>query len=177
MKIAAVIGHTSKSKGAYSKFFKMREFDFYTEVVKNLNDVEVFIYDEKISGYVTRVKANAKKLNTDDFDLIIELHFNHFKDTSANGCETLYYFKSKNAKYYAALFSETLNDYTGIKLRNGGLKSLANKNDRGFAAVYYPKAPVILIEPFFGSNTSDCEKIQSPENLACIINEFTLQIQ
>ena len=177
MKIAVVIGHTINSKGAYSKYFEMREFDFYAEVVKSLNDVEVFIYDESISGYVTRVKANAKKLNAKSFDLVIELHFNSFSDEAANGCETLYYFKSTNGKYYANLFSEILNDYTGIKLRNGGLKALANRKDRGFAAVYYPKATTILVEPFFGSNKSDCKKIISPENLACIINEFTLQIQ
>jgi N-acetylmuramoyl-L-alanine amidase len=177
MKIAVIVGHTSKSKGAYSKYFKMREFDFYSKVAELLNDVDVYFYDEKISGYVTRVKALAAELNKKDYDLVIELHFNHFRKASANGCETLYFYASKNGKYYASLFSETLNDYTGIKLRNGGLKALANTNDRGFHAVYQPKAPAILIEPFFGSNKSDCEKIESIENLACIINEYTLQIQ
>lgn len=176
MKIAFVIGHNSKRKGAYSKHLKMREFDFYSEVVKHLDNVEVFIYDETISGYITRVKAMAKKLNAGNYDLVIELHFNSFSDAAANGCETLYFFKSKNGKYYASLFSEIVNDYTGIKLRNGGLKALANRKDRGFASVYYPSAPAILIEPFFGSNKSDCDKIESAENLACIINDFILQI-
>lgn len=177
MKIAVVVGHHEKSKGAYSKYFKMREFDFYSKVAALLNDVDVYFYDPNISGYVTRVKTLAAQLNKIPYNLIIELHFNHFFDPSANGCETLYYFKSKNGKYYARLFSEVLNDYTGIKLRNGGLKALANRRDRGFHAVFQPKAPVILIEPFFGSNKSDCDKIESIENLACIINEYTLQIQ
>lgn len=177
MKIAVVVGHHKKSKGAYSKYFKMREFDFYSKVAELLNDVDVYFYDENISGYVSRVKALAKELNKKQYDLVIELHFNSFSDPAANGCETLYYFKSKNGKYYARLFSEILNDFTGIKLRNGGLKGLANRNDRGFHAVFQPTAPAILIEPFFGSNKSDCEKIESVENLACIINEYTLQIQ
>lgn len=177
MKIAAVIGHTEKSKGAYSKHFKLREFDFYTKVAELLEGVDIYTHDSSISGYVTRQKATAAILNSKDYDLVIELHFNHFSDASANGCETLYYFKSKHGKYYAELFSEVLNDYTGIKLRNGGIKALANRRDRGFAAVFYPKAPAILIEPFFGSNKTDCEKIESIENLACIINEFIIQVQ
>lgn len=176
MKVAVVIGHTSKEKGAYSKHFEAHEFDFYSKIAEQLEGVDVFEHNASISGYITRQKATAKKLNAGNYDLVIELHFNSFFDDSANGCETLYYFKSKHGKYYAELFSEVLNDYTGIKLRNGGIKALANRGDRGFAAVYYPKAPAILIEPFFGSNKSDCEKIESIDNLACIINDFITQL-
>lgn len=172
MKIAVVIGHNKKNKGAYSRYFKMREFDFFSKVVNYLNNVDVYTYDSTIRSYTKRIRTLATELNYKNYDLVIELHFNSFIDEAANGCETLYFFKSKNGKYYANLFSETLNDYTGIKLRNGGLKALANKRDRGFASVYYPAAPAILIEPFFGSNKRDCDKIESPENLACIINEF-----
>ena len=174
MKIAVVIGHHKKQKGALSKYFGLREFDFYSKVVKLLDDVTVFTYDENISGFVTRIKDTAKKLDT--FDLVIELHFNSFFDPSANGCETLFFYKSKLGRYYADLFSYTVNSYTDIKLRGNGTKALSNIHDRGFANVYYPKPPTILIEPFFGSNEGDCEKIQSPQNLACIINEFIKSI-
>ena len=170
MKIAVVIGHHKKQKGALSKYFGMREFDFYSKVVKHLDNVKVFTYDENISGFVTRIKANAKKL--DDFDLVIELHFNSFFDASANGCETLFYYKSKLGRYYADLFSYTVNSYTDIKLRGNGTKALSNIHDRGFANVFYPAPPTILVEPFFGSNESDCKRIESAENLACIINDF-----
>lgn len=175
MKIAVVIGHHLNSKGALSKYFGMREYDFYLEVAKDLKSVTIFRHDENITGFVSRIKNTASKL--DDFDLVIEMHFNSFFDSSANGCETLYYFKSKLGRYYADLFSYTVNSYTDIKLRNGGIKALSNRNDRGFANVYYPKPPTILIEPFFGSNDEDCEKIKSPENLACIINEFINRIK
>lgn len=172
MRIAVVIGHNESKKGALSKFFGLREYDFYSKVVPLLNNVTVFKHSSYISGYMTRIKNTAKKINKSKFDLVIELHFNSFFDSSANGCETLCYFKSIKGKKYASLFSNTVHNLTGIKLRNGGVKSLANKKDRGFASVYYTTAPTILIEPFFGSNTNDCKKIESPENMACIINEF-----
>jgi len=172
MRIALVVGHHEKSKGALSKYFGLREWDFYNEVVRELGNVNVFYHDENISGYTSRIKNTASKINKIDFDLVIELHFNSAVHTSANGCETLYYYRSNKSMKYAQLFSKVVTENTGIKSRNGGLKALTNKKDRGFASVYYTKAPTILIEPFFGSNESDCKKIQSPKNMARIIKRF-----
>ena len=172
MKAAIVIGHHSKSKGALSKSFGLREWDFYNQVEKCLNNTKTFWHNENISGYTSRIKDTANRINKEDFDLVIEMHFNSSVHDSANGCETLYYYRSNKSKDYALEFSNIINKRTGIKVRNGGLKALTNKNDRGFASVYYTKAPTILIEPFFGNNTEDCKKIKSPEFLASIINEF-----
>ena len=170
MKIALVIGHTSKSKGALSSYFNLREFDFYSEVVKHLTSkVDIYTHNAEISGYTTRIKDTSSKLNKTNYDLIISLHFNSF-EPQANGCETLYFYKSKKGKQYANLFTAFISNRTGIKSR--GIKALTNKKDRGFAICYYPTAPVILIEPFFGSNTNDCKKIQSPENFASLLDSF-----
>ena len=172
MKIAFVIGHHKNSKGALSKHFGLREWDFYNKVIDELGDVSVFYHDETINGYTSRIKNTSNKINKVNFDLVIELHFNSAVHKSVNGCETLYYFRSKKGREYANKFSQVVTNETGIKSRNGGLKSLTNRNDRGFASVYYTNAPTILIEPFFGSNDSDCKKIESPRNLARIINIF-----
>ena len=174
MKVATVIGHHENQKGAMSPYFGLREWDFYNEVVQHVENIDVFHYNKNISGFVSRIKDTARKL--DDYDLVIEMHFNAFFNPNANGCETLYYYESQWGKYYAELFSYLVNGYTDIKLRNGGLKALVNRHDRGWANVFYPKPPTILIEPFFGSSPSDCEKIISTENLGCIINEFISQI-
>lgn len=174
MRTAFVIGHTAKDKGAYSPYFKLSEWDFYKEVLKHIPEANVFYHNPHFSGYTTRIKNTANKLNKVNFDLVIELHFNA-ATPQANGCETLYYFASKTSRDYAKTFSDTVTRWTGIKSRNGGLKPLTNKKDRGFASVYFPKAPTILIEPFFGSNESDCKKIKSPKNLACIIEDFISQ--
>tara|TARA_R110000851_G_scaffold299121_1_gene454993 strand:+ start:916 stop:1443 length:528 start_codon:yes stop_codon:yes gene_type:complete len=167
---AIVIGHHEGKKGFFSKHFGMNEFDFYNKVVKKLSNVEVFRYDSGISGYKSRVKDTAKKL--DNFDLVVELHFNGFDNIKVGGCETLYLHGSKEGKRIAKMFSGFIHDATGIKLRNNGLKALRSSSDRGFASVHYPTPPSILIEPFFGSNVEDCKKIESSDNLACIINNF-----
>jgi len=175
MRIAFVIGHHERAKGAVSPHLKVSEWDFYKEVLTYIQEANVFLHDHNISGYTSRIKNTASKLNKVDFDLVVELHFNA-ATPQANGCETLYYFNSTKGKYYAKIFSDIVHNWTGIKLRNNGLKALVNKNDRGFASVYYPKAPTILIEPFFGTNENDCNKIESAKNMACIIKDFIVNI-
>jgi N-acetylmuramoyl-L-alanine amidase len=177
MKIAFVIGHHEKSKGAFSKDLNVSEWDFYNQVAELLeSSVEVFQHDPNIKGYSNRIRVTAEKINRGDFDLVIEAHFNA-ASPQANGVETLYYFNSLKGRQYAQHFSELVHDATGIKIRNNGLKALTNSKDRGYAAVYYPAAPTILIEPFFGSNKGDCKKIQSAANMACIIDNFIAQTQ
>lgn len=175
MKIAFVLGHHEKAQGAVSPYFGMSEWKFYNKVMEHIPDATIFYHDPNINRYTERIKNTAKKLNKLNFDLVIELHFNAAAP-EANGCETLYYFNSEKSKKYALIFSEVVNQWTNIKLRNKGLKALVNSKDRGFASVYYPKAPTILIEPFFGSNYSDCRKIKDPYFMACIIKDFVIQI-
>lgn len=182
MNIALVVGHHIGSKGAFSHHFKRSEWGFYNEVIDCMplkgDGYEFDVYHhENVGGYTARIKKTARKLNALKYDLVIELHFNSANDPRANGCETLYYFASKQGKEYAKLFSDTVTQWTGIKSRNGGLKALTNKKDRGFASVYYPKSPTILIEPFFGSNKSDCEKIESPELVGQILLDFVNTIK
>ena len=170
MKVAIVIGHHEKSKGAKSPYLQIFEWDFYNQVAKYLTNVSIYHHSPYIKSYTQRIKNTAKKL--DDYDLVIEMHFNA-ATPQANGCETLYYFASEKGKKYATIFSSIVNECTGIKLRgNNGAKPLVNKNDRGFCAVFYPKPPTILIEPGFGSNKGDCEKLKNPKNVANIIKEF-----
>lgn len=174
MRIAFVVGHTEKDKGAYSPHLNISEWDFYNEVLEHIPNANVFYHDPNIRSYTARIKNTAEKLNKINLDLVIEMHFNA-ATPQAHGCETLYYYNSKTSRSYAKVFSETVYNWTGIKLRNNGLKALVNKHDRGFASVYYPNAPTILIEPFFGSNKEDCEKIGDAKNVACIIQDFLEQ--
>lgn len=174
MKVAFIVGHHEGAKGAVSPFLQSSEWDFYNRVGKHLNNIDVFQHSPHIRGYTQRIRNTAKKL--DDYDLVIEGHFNA-AIPQANGCETLYYFNSKKGKQYATIFSELVNEFTGIKLRNNGLKALVNSKDRGYQAVFQPKPPTILIEPFFGSNQEDCSRICNAQNVADIINTFIKLIQ
>jgi N-acetylmuramoyl-L-alanine amidase len=178
-KIAFIVGHNEKKKGALSSYFGMREYDFYNIVLNELKyfsnfEFDVYRHDENIKGYTKRIKDTAERINTNDYKIVISLHFNSFTNKSANGCETLYFYNSRDGKKYAEEFTQVVCSETNIK--NRGVKSITNKKDRGLATVFYPNAPTILIEPFFGSSTKDCEKIIDSCNLARILNAYCYKI-
>jgi len=171
MQVAFVIGHNEKSKGAINELNGLREFEFYTEVMNEFPNHDVYRHDSSISGYTPRMKATASRINKKDYDLVMLLHFNSFSSSAAHGCSTLYYGLNPDGKRLAQKFSETVNEMTGVKIRHGGAKALTNVRDRGFAMIYAPKVTTILIEPFFGSNLDDCKKIDVCK-MAQIIKEF-----
>lgn len=157
-KVAVVVGHTAGSKGAKSPYLP-DEYDFNLEVANKLKkhncNYDVYTHRTYSVGYYNMWKETANKINSKDYDLVIELHYNA-ASPKAHGTETLYYFNSKKGKAYAQIFSETISEDFGTKLRGiQGAKPLVNKNDRGFYAVYLPKPPALIVEPFFGSNEEE----------------------
>lgn len=171
MKIAIVIGHTNKSKGACSPFSIPCEFDFNKEIAIKLAalDCRITIFENTsyVNGYYEMVKSTAYEINKIGFDLVLELHYNA-ADPAAHGSEALYYFKNKKAKSMAEYFSYLMALKMGYKNRGG--KALLNKDDRGFWAVYLPNPTAIILEPFFGSNKNDV-KLMNKDKYASVILE------
>lgn len=172
-KIALIIGHTkNKDKGAYSETLKQTEFDYNLQVAEALKSIKPEMFDihiHEIQDYYQRQKGMAYKLNQKSYDLVIEMHFNAASPT-AHGTETLYYFNSIKGKKYAEIMSKQISDDFSTKLRGvNGAKALVNKNDRGYWFVYLPKAPAIMLEPFFGSNSEESEKFKDVTKYACTI--------
>lgn len=155
-KYALIIGHTkSKDKGAFSDVLGMSEFDYNLKVTEELKALcpEMFdIYTHEVQDYYQRQKGMAYQLNQKQYDAVFEFHFNSASPT-ANGTECCYYFNSKKGKHLAEIISKGISQEFETKLRgvNGG-KALVNKNDRGYWFTYLPKAPAVIVEPFFGSN-------------------------
>ena len=179
MKVAIVIGHTRNGdKGAYSETLEMSEYDYNLKVANKMKEVNPSTYDvytHTIQGYYERQKSMADKLNSKNYDLVLELHFNA-ASPAANGTETLYYFNSKKGKGYAETISNDIVDNFGTKIRGAnGAKALVNKNDRGFYAVYLPKAPALIVEPFFGSNIEESKKFMDFEKYACVLNNAVIK--
>lgn len=172
MRIALIIGHHKKSKGAYSKHLKTTEYDFYNKVVSNITYVcDVYRFDADIKGFTKRNKKLARIVNKEYYDLVIHLHFNSFKNATGSLC--LYYQGNETTKAISKECSRLFSDRLSIK--NQGARALATSKDRGFASLYYFKADAILIEPFFGSNKNDCKYVTS-ESIACIIDEFLVNL-
>lgn len=157
-KVAIVVGHTAGSKGAKSPYLPA-EYDYNLEVANKLKqygcNYDVFTHRTYSVGYYNMWRETANKINSQNYDLVIELHYNAASPV-AHGTETLHYFNSKKGKKYAQIFSQQISEDFGTKLRGiQGAKPLVNKNDRGFYAVYSPKPPALIVEPFFGSNEAE----------------------
>ena len=166
MKKAFIIGHNEKSQGAYSEILKVTEWGLYKSLTPELSELgDVYIHDASIGGYTARMKDTASKINTQDYDLVVALHFNMFNG-KASGCEAL--FISEKGRVFGSNFCHYYTESTGAK--NRGAKKV-EKGGRGFEEIFNPKAPAILIEPFFGDSESDCKlfnKEKLIESLNCL---------
>lgn len=160
-KIAFIIGHNEKSKGFFSTHLKKTEFDFYSDMVQDLEQIgTVFFHDPTISSYTNRCKDIAKRIGS-GFDLIVSLHFNAFNGT-ANGVECFYWHTNGQGFEAAKTFVDNYSKLTGTRPR-GAKAYQKNKNGklpRGAGEVFYTKGTAVLLEPFFGDNKSDCEKFK-----------------
>lgn len=156
LKVAVVVGHTTGAdKGAYSPYLNSSEQPFNLKVANALRDIDPSSYDvyqHSLQSYYDREKVLADKVNKGNYDLVVELHFNA-ASPAANGTECCYYFNSKKGKLAASTIAAGISYHYGTALRgDNGARALVNKNDRGYWFVYLPKAPAVIIEPFFGSN-------------------------
>ena len=159
-KVSIVVGHTKKKPGACGLGIEC-EWEFNKKVAEHLKDIcDIYYYDNYNSGYTAMVKRNATLMNMKNYTLNIELHYN-YANFLANGCETLYYFPNMKGKQLAQEFSKLISKT--FRVKNRGVKALANENDRGFAAVYYPRATTLLVEPFFGSSPEDVARFYGKE--------------
>lgn len=157
MKTAIVVGHTEDSPGACSPHNISCEWEFNFGIATELylrEIADIFLYDTYAHGYTSMIHRNAKKLNKEKYDLIIELHYNS-ATPSATGCEALYYHREDenfDEQKIGEYFVDNWSEITGLK--NRGVKRLT-KNDRGYVAVYAPIGNCLILEPFFGSNPDD----------------------
>lgn len=156
MKIALVVGHTNGAdKGAFSPYLKQSEQPYnhaLAQALKSCAPSQYDVYTHNLQNYYDRQKFMAGLLNKQKYDLVLELHFNA-ASPAANGTECLYYFASAKGKLVAQKLAQGISYAFDTTLRgDAGARALTNKNDRGYWAVYLPKAVAVIYEPFFGSN-------------------------
>jgi len=166
--IAICVGHSRKiggryDGGAYSPWLKINERDFNLEVASKLakllaqNGIKsTIISDYKGSGYGSAMMDVARQVEALKADYAIELHFNS-ASPSASGHEWLYWHSSSRGKALSQAFQGQFGiDHPNIKSR--GLKAITAQ-DRGGSFLRYTHCPSAILEPFFGSNLTDCKQI------------------
>lgn len=156
MKVALIIGHNKRSKGAYSTIVGS-EYDYWKNIAEKIKEKipgMVDVYERKPNqSYIPEMNEVLKELNKNDYKFCLELHYNAAEDKRAHGCECLVYYKNEEAKKLARNFLERLNVKFGSKIR--GLIEVQDSKIRGGYGICNSKDTYILVEPFFGSNDDE----------------------
>jgi hypothetical protein len=172
MKVAMIVGHNEKSKGAFSSHLNTSEFDFYGNVIDRLFELyedrfdvadksflqkkkeEVSIFRVPNTGYSKEMAEVVSTINNGKYDVAIELHFNAGGGT---GSTVLYWHKSKQGKDLSDLFQNIMSKKTGIKKRD--LIQIKDSSQNGAYGIMHSKCPYVLLEPFFGDSKDDCSRV------------------
>ena len=119
-KVALIIGHNDRSRGAYSPIL-LSEFKYWKRIADKIKceiPELVDVYERKPNkAYVPEMNEVLKELNKNDYKFCLELHFNASLNRDANGCEYLVYWKNEKAKELATDFMARLQNIFGSKIR------------------------------------------------------------
>ena len=199
MKVALIIGHNKRSKGAYSQIVGS-EYDYWKRIAEKIKTeipALVDVYERKPNKfYVPEMEEVLKELNKNDYKSCIELHFNSSTNSQANGCECLVYYKNNKAKELATNFMARLQNKFGSKIRtkentlkeikvvNGkelttekkettrGLILIQDSKTRGGYGICKSKDTYILVETFFGSNNDESLKFSVEKDVVDLFVKF-----
>ena len=198
-KVALVIGHNDRSRGAYSTIL-LSEFKYWKKIAEKIKGEipEIIdVYERKLNkAYVPEMNEVLKELNKNDYEFCLELHFNGSLNRDASGCECLVYWKNEKAKALATDFMARLQNKFGSKIRtkentlkeikvvNGkelttekkettrGLILIQDSKTRGGYGICKSKDTYILVEPFFGSNNDESLKFSVEKDVVDLFINF-----
>ena len=202
MKVALIIGHNQRSKGAYSQIVGS-EYDYWKRIAEKIKgEIPEFvdIYERKSNkAYVPEMNEVLKELNKNDYKFCMELHFNAAASEQANGCECLAYYKNEKAQELVANFMARLQNKFGSKIRTKenivkvkmqekkidgkvweeekkittrGLILIQDSKTRGGYGICKSKDTYILVEPFFGSNNDESLKFSVEKDVVDLFVNF-----
>lgn len=162
IKVALVVGHSERSKGAYSAMCNVHEWSYNNTIAMQVHTLlyghdrikPVIVYRKKgLRGLVWKLNWVLRP------DLIVSLHLNSFGNPQANGTEVLHYHKSPVSRRIACIFEEAIQKVMGTRDRSGENTGKAvTEEDRGGYLLCYTKAKAVLVEPFFMSNLVEMHK-------------------
>ena len=170
MKLLISAGHTlnpNKGCGAVGFINESQEnrvlAKFVVEYLKKLG--HKVDYHEVNSGS-DYVEQQAKKANSKNYDVVVQIHFNSSDNATANGTEVIY--RSSKGK----VFAQRVQDKLKTEFKDRKIKHDINELKRDLGWLRLTKSPAILIETCFVSNKSDADKYTSNrEKIAKLIAE------
>lgn len=176
-----IAGHHDKDPGAvaqHSVLGEIREADMTKELRDLLNislkkfnpDLEI-INDQ--DNWTLREVINHVNNEMTEEDILIDIHFNAFPDSRANGCETLV---RNHADQSTLDFAKEVNDdiVEVLQVRDRGVKTEL-QSGRSRIGILHGKGIRILIEPIFISNENDVDQYEKYKHL--LVDKLTKLIE
>ena len=169
MRLLISAGHTLTGKGTGAVGFINESQEnrvlskFIVEYLKKLGHEVDYHEVNNGSDYINQ---QAKKANSKNYDLVVQIHFNSSDNATANGTEVIY--RSSKGKIYA----QQVQDKLKTVFKDRKIKHDVNDLKRDLGWLRLTKSPAILIETCFVSNKSDTDKYTSnKEKIAKLIAE------
>lgn len=153
LRVALVVGHNSKRKGAYAPgpigeyeyTFNGRVADLLEERQPSGSVVKVF-RRTSLGSYSKEIDRTYSEVSAWVPDIIVELHFNGYNGRTGYSC-MLSAKSSPLSIEIGNVFQGKVVEATGFKDR-GVIQ--VGRSDRGGRALYALDIPTIITEPFFG---------------------------
>ena len=165
-KVAILVGHNSSQQGAYSKDLEMTEWEYNKLVANYLKEKDSETYDvyfrQAHQSYRKQMQEVLDVINKQNYDLVVELHFNSHTTNTAEGSTGIHYKENSKTKEYLHIFQDMLKRIWGIVKRPLIPITLSDINSvNGAYGILKSKADYVLLEPFFGSNEREARKFKS----------------
>jgi N-acetylmuramoyl-L-alanine amidase len=158
--VAICIGHSrigdkgARSVGGISEWVYNSEVAvLLAKQLKQRGIASVIIDDYPSESYGGAMRWLSKEVDKTNADVAIELHFNSFSSSSAEGYEYLYYAGSAEGKRLALCIHKA-HQSKSVAQKDRGAKPIERK-DRGGHFVTMVKPPAVICEPFFGSSPKE----------------------
>jgi N-acetylmuramoyl-L-alanine amidase len=157
-RIALVVGHNQIQQGAVRVTpDKATEYVWcgrLCDMASNLSpDIRVFRREFKQAGVSAELRACYAEVDAWGADVSAEIHFNAFASPAATGTETLY--ATGAGKIVAQRVQSAV--VAALGLPDRGAKPVG-ASARGYTSLISGKAPAVLLELYFGSNSDDCRR-------------------
>jgi len=155
-RVALCVGHSRiGDKGACS-VGGVNEW-CYNKVVADLlqtrlrhQGIQSIVFDDYPSERYSRAMDwLAQSINKEKCDIAIELHFNSYSSTEAEGYEYLHYHTSNNGRRLAECFRKAQSETFKVQ-KDRGVKAI-EPDGRGAGFLRSVPPPAVICEPFFGS--------------------------
>ena len=159
-KVAICVGHSRIGDRGASSVGGVDEWTYNKKVADLLQNhlrhqgVQSVVFDDYPSeSYSRAMDWLAQSVAKEKCDIAIELHFNSYSSSKAEGYEYLHYTGSQNGKRLANCFLRSHEET--FKVQNSrGIKSVGS-GQRGVSFLRSVPPPAVICEPFFGSSPKE----------------------